>query len=130
MTRLGYRNEDEFQESIVAHAHANDWTVFWIHGWILRLAMSVKKKRKAKRDLFGHDENRPLPDKGFPDLILAHFGTQRLVAAECKVGSGRVEPDQKSWLALFKAAGIETYVWRDTDTDAIIDLLQHPARRS
>jgi hypothetical protein len=46
---------------------------------------------------------------GFPDLLLLR-GT-RIIAAEMKVGKGKVTPEQDKWIKAFLDAGASAYVW-------------------
>jgi hypothetical protein len=59
--------------------------------------------------------------EGFPDLLLVR---DRVIAAELKSGTGRVTPRQREWLEWFAAAGIEAYIWRDDDYDAVAATLR------
>ena len=56
-----------------------------------------------------NDSRRNLP--GFPDLVLIHTRTGRLIFIEVKSDKGRLRPKQQVWLELL---GIhhEVYVWR------------------
>ena len=63
-------------------------------------------------------------DAGFPDLVLVHPAKKRVIFAELKVDSP-VRPDQKEWLeALGSVQGVETYLWRPPDWDAVLDILR------
>jgi hypothetical protein len=60
--------------------------------------------------------------RGFPDLVLVKPG--RLVVAELKSEAGRLSPDQRAWLALFRAVpGVEVYEWRPADWEQIVAVL-------
>ena len=59
---------------------------------------------------------------GFPDLILVRG--DRLLAAELKTESGTLTPAQSEWLEALAAAGMETFVWRPDDWDAIAKVLR------
>ena len=124
MTRFGYANEADFQQSIIDHARANGWYVHYLPDWMFRLALASMKRRRRN--------DRPWPDKGFPDLVMRYDYPDgrghRVVVAELKTDTGRVDVALRPWLAAWKGTGVETYVWRASDTDAIIDLLQHPER--
>lgn len=64
----------------------------------------------------------PVTSKGFPDLLLLKAG--RMIAAELKVGTA-VRSEQAEWLnELGQVAGVETYVWRPDDWDAVVDVLR------
>lgn len=55
---------------------------------------------------------------GWPDLILVRDG--ELIAAELKTEKGRIRPEQAKWLSLLQEVeGIEVYIWRPSDFDAI-----------
>jgi hypothetical protein len=57
---------------------------------------------------------------GFPDLVLVRErGVFRVVFAELKRQGGRLQPDQREWLRLLRAAGAEVYVWRPGDLEAV-----------
>jgi hypothetical protein len=58
---------------------------------------------------------------GFPDLVLVR---DRLVVAELKSDKGRVSAAQQDWLNMFRAAGVETYVWRPKDLNEVFQVLQ------
>ena len=72
-----------------------------------------------------HTHTSRFSEPGFPDLVLLRGS--RLIFAELKVGKGklrqgavnrhgRVWPGQAWWLEnLAQAAGVATYLWRDTD---------------
>jgi hypothetical protein len=60
-------------------------------------------------------------DKGHPDLVLVR--PPRLVYAELKSDAGRLAAEQQAWLADLRACGVEAYVWRPGDWDAIEGLL-------
>jgi hypothetical protein len=54
---------------------------------------------------------------GWPDVVAVKTrpelgGRHRMLAAELKSRRGRVEPDQRVWLDLLAAAGVETFIWR------------------
>jgi len=57
-------------------------------------------------------------DVGFPDLVLAH-PERGVIFAELKTSIGRATPDQKLWLETLTAAGVEAYLWRPLDIQAI-----------
>lgn len=59
--------------------------------------------------------------KGWVDLTLVR---ERVIFAELKSGTGKLNPDQEAWLARLRAAGQEVYEWRDTDYDDIVRILR------
>lgn len=51
-------------------------------------------------------------DNGFPDLVMVReSGEPRLIVAELKVGKRKPTADQERWLAGFRRAGVEAYLW-------------------
>jgi len=62
-------------------------------------------------------------DVGFPDLVLCR--PPRLILAELKRVGGRLTAAQRGWLdALGQCAGVECYLWRPEDWDAIVTTLR------
>jgi len=60
---------------------------------------------------------------GFPDLILVRG--ERMIAAELKRERGRVAPEQQAWLEdLERVPGIESYVWRPSLWEEILEILR------
>jgi len=61
--------------------------------------------------------------RGIPDLVLCR--PPRLVLAELKTMKGKVTPHQQEWLDLLEQCpGVETFVWRPSDWDEIVAVLQ------
>lgn len=61
---------------------------------------------------------------GFPDLVLAH-PNGRLIFAELKSQKGPLREGQPEWLKLLHIGnGREVYLWRPSDMDAIVQILQ------
>jgi len=56
-----------------------------------------------------HDSRRSRP--GFPDLVLVHTTTGRLIFAELKSDKGRIRPEQDVWLQHLGKLH-EAYLWR------------------
>jgi hypothetical protein len=71
--------------------------------------------------LLHHETDSRRSRRGFPDLIMVR--RDRLIAAELKSAKGRVRPEQKVWLDRLEAAGVEVYLWRPSDADAIVQCL-------
>lgn len=60
----------------------------------------------------------PRNDPGFPDLLLVRDDV--LIIAELKADRGRLSPEQKEWLAAFRAVKrIAVVVWKPKDWDEI-----------
>lgn len=63
---------------------------------------------------------------GWPDLLCWRPG--RMIAAELKSEGGKVTEDQADVLASLHDAGIQTYIWRPADLDAIAKVLSPGAK--
>lgn len=75
----------------------------------------VKLAKTLGWRVFHVPDSRWVTEKGFPDLAMIHEGQGRAVFVELKTEVGRLRPEQKVWLAVLDAAGIETAVWRPAD---------------
>lgn len=64
---------------------------------------------------------------GWPDFT---FVRDRVIYAEAKAGTGRVQPKQQAWLQLLIAAGQEVYVFRPEYLEEIAAVLRHRGRPS
>lgn len=61
--------------------------------------------------------------RGWPDVVLVR--PPRIVAAELKVGGGRLSDDQRIWLKqLGGCPGVEVHVWVPADLDEIARVLR------
>jgi hypothetical protein len=70
-----------------------------------------------------HTFNSQRSEPGFPDLVLCR--PPRLIIAELKTDRGRLTPAQHVWCAqLQQCAGLEVYIWRPAQWDAIRQRLQ------
>ena len=70
--------------------------------------------------LFYHTHDARRSDEGFPDCIIIVDG--RLIAAELKT-RGLPTGAQLEWLAGFRAAGADTYVWYPADEPEVLAVL-------
>jgi hypothetical protein len=61
---------------------------------------------------WAHNADSRRTQAGQPDLTLIR---ERVVYAELKTDTGRVRPEQESFMAALRAAGAEVYVWRPRD---------------
>ena len=79
-------------------------------------ALQAQVRRMARAagflDYHTHDSRRSTP--GFPDLVLVHLSTGRVIFAELKMAKGRVTPEQRRWLAALSKT-CEAVVWRPGD---------------
>ena len=69
---------------------------------------------------------------GFPDLVLVRpqpDGAGRVIFAELKTERGTLRGTQFQWLeALAACPGVETYIWRPSDRDHVLDVLRGDLR--
>ena len=59
---------------------------------------------------------------GFPDLTMVR--PPRLVFVELKTMKGKTPPPQDLWLDRLRESGVEVYLWRPDEIDAIEELLR------
>ncbi len=102
--------ESAFQSQLIEVAHLLGW----------RVAHFRPARTKA-----GWRTPVAADGQGFPDLLLAR---ERIVVAELKAEKGRVRPAQDAWLEAFRAAGVESYVWRPGDFDKAVAVLRRRER--
>lgn len=69
-----------------------------------------------------HTHNSKRSDPGFPDLVLAR--PPRILFRELKTETGKVSDDQKKWLLLLAACGLDAAVWRPSQWDEIQETLR------
>jgi hypothetical protein len=101
---LGATSEAELQQAVVDLARLNGWLIF-------------------------HTLDSRGSAAGFPDLVLVRAG--QLVVAELKTETGRVHPEQQTWLdalagveqacqeAHHDMCGVDTHIWRPSDWPSI-----------
>ena len=87
-----------------------------LHGWRTAHFRPARTKDGGWRTAVSGD------GAGFPDLILVR-GT-RIIAAELKVGKGKLTQAQSDWLSdLGRVPGMTTCVWRPADWCEIVEWL-------
>lgn len=104
-----YRNsatENEFASAVVEMARRLGWKCMFIPDWLYRLAIRDMRQRPRK----GHD----WPDKGFVDCVFCKErpdGSGRCLAVELKVGTNRPTAEQRWWMRMLAAVGMDVRVW-------------------
>lgn len=86
--------EKDFQQQIIDLAHMYQWLVYHTY-----------------------DSRKSAP--GYPDLTFCHPKRGEFFIAEVKGLKGILSTEQREWIAALTFAGIEVYVWRPEDWDAI-----------
>lgn len=76
------------------------------------LLTNVRKLAKLGQWLAYHTHDSRRSEAGFPDLILCHAHTGRVVAAELKSSKGRIRPEQQRWIDALRRGGHEAVIWR------------------
>lgn len=64
-----------------------------------------------------HDNDSRRNKAGFPDLVIA--GTRGVIFAELKKETGKLRPEQRSWLMKLSESGAQAYVWRPSMWDRV-----------
>lgn len=65
-----------------------------------------------------HDNDSRRNRAGFPDLVIV--GDHGAIFAELKTDTGKVRPEQETWLLRLRAAGETAYIWRPSNWDLIV----------
>jgi hypothetical protein len=100
-------SEDDLLRWIVQLAHAHRWMVH-------HSRPAMMKSGTIATALTG--------DPGLPDLVLVR--KPRVIFAELKSERGSMRSEQKVWrAALEECTGVEYFVWRPRDQDAIVAAL-------
>lgn len=111
--------EEEFQSWLVDIAKRNGWWVHFWPDWMRRMGMRSLRKGQRRGD-------RPWPDPGFCDVWCIHPERLELVVFECKrekAPPSAVSPEQRVWLQVLAAKGIDARVVRPRDRKAIEAIL-------
>jgi len=98
--------EAQFQAQIVEAAHLFGWRVAHFGA-----AQSAKGWRTPCR----------ADGKGFFDLVLMR---EVVLFVECKTDTGKLTPEQEGWRQAALAAKHSAMVWRPSDWDVIVEILQ------
>ena len=116
--------EEQFQQQVIDLAH--------LCGWKVAHFRSIRIQRKDGSVYYA----TPVQADGarFPDLIMGKEG-RRNIAAEVKIQTGRVAKGkfdkkgrwvmgQDEWLELLGQGGADSYLWRPSDFDTIVEVLR------
>ena len=109
VTLAGAVSEEDLSAWVVDAARLHGWRVWFQPDWVYRLiARDMERARRRRR----------WPDPGFPDLWLVH-PERGLLVLELKSARGTVRPEQREWLDLLRAAGVDAQVVRPDDRDEL-----------
>ena len=92
-----FRNESHFTDSIRKAARVFGWRTY-------------------------HTRFSKGSEPGFPDLVVTKRG--KLIFAELKTERGKLTDPQREWLKSLEESGQDVFVWRPSDWDTILELLQ------
>lgn len=106
----GKESEAQFQRRLIDYARARGWRIAHF-----RPARVTRGGKETWETPIAED------GKGFLDLLLLR---ERPVAIECKVRPRKATPEQEEWLAAWKAAGQEAYLFYPEDHEKINDVLK------
>lgn len=105
--------ERQFQKRVLLTARTLGWKV-----------MHVGESTKRVRTKGGGYKTIPDPEvAGWPDLVLAHPQSGRLLFRELKTNTGKLTPGQTGWLELLIKCEEDAGVWRPKDWSRICDEL-------
>jgi len=106
-------NEADFLKSVIDLAHAYKWKV-------IHFRSALRKDGTYQTPVQGDGV-------GFPDLILVR---ERVIFAELKSETGKISEAQVEWITALnvatqeKMSGGNTYIWRPSDWDQIVEILK------
>lgn len=114
---LAVMTETEWQAVIVREAVARGWE--WAHHESRPRSPGSERGRKAITGTLA---------RGWPDLILAHPASGRMIVVEVKAAGGTVSPDQARVLDVFRRiqrlhGWLQVFVWRPADYPGILEIL-------
>ncbi len=100
--------EKQYQADIMVLARAAGWMVAHFHD----------SRRQVRPGVFVGDKDA----KGFPDLVLVR--ASEFLVIEVKRETGKLEPEQVTWLDALDRAGVETMVVRPSDWPVVRERLR------
>lgn len=104
-------SEADFQQRVIALAHANRWTV-----------AHFRRVRVQRANGETYWETPVAADgRGFPDLLLVR---DRTIFRELKTDKGTLLTDQIFWRDVLLGAGADWKLWRPRDWDSIVEELK------
>lgn len=106
-------SERDFQRAVIDLAHTFHWRV-------AHFRTAVNPQRGNYMTPVGAD------GAGWPDLVLVHPGSGRILFRELKSRSGRITAGQTRWGEWLTACRLDWKVWRPADMPEIARTLAEP----
>jgi hypothetical protein len=88
-----------------------------------QFGLQVESAAKLRGFEYYHTFHSEHSSPGFPDYFMINRETYRVIVAELKTEKGKLTERQKHWLDLFVRAGFEVYLWRPSDIDEVLTVL-------
>lgn len=85
----------------------------------------IKELAGWKQYLYYHTHRSQFSPAGFPDCVMGRIEpTPRLIFAELKSETGELTVEQYAWLYLLQKLGHEVYLWKPSEWDEIVKILE------
>jgi len=95
-----------------------------------QLLARVREVAKRLGYMTYHVFNARKSEPGFCDLVLAQ-AHHPVIFTELKTTEGHLAPAQRLWRdALQASTGVEYYLWRPSDLEAIVEILRRPQQEA
>jgi hypothetical protein len=104
------QSEAQFQASVMQLATMYGWE--WLH-----IQKAMNDRAYHRTPAIGS------LGPGWPDLVL--LKGNRLIFAELKSEKGKVTPNQRGVLGMLSATGHQVFLWRPSDWDRIVEVLNN-----
>jgi hypothetical protein len=88
------------------------------YGWLIHHDLPAQNSR-------GKWATHIQGDAGFPDLLMVHPVSGKILAVELKAEKGKLSPLQKRWLMAFDVSATFNSVWKPSDMEYILYTLSN-----
>jgi hypothetical protein len=102
--------ESEFKNVVISIAKR--------YGWLIHHDLPAQNSR-------GKWATHIQGDAGFPDLLMVHPVSGKILAVELKAEKGKLSPLQKRWLMAFDVSATFNSVWKPSDMEYILYTLSN-----
>ncbi len=103
-------SEAEFKNVVISIARR--------YGWLVHHDLPAQNSR-------GRWATHGQGDAGFPDLLMVHPVSGKILAVELKAEKGKLSPLQKRWLMAFDVSATFNSVWKPSDMEYILYTLSN-----